>query len=153
MRHGFPRRVWGWKSGFLVLEAGKPEAAGSRLRSPEGKCPADKCLASRGVAGPAGAPGSAPHTPHPEPEAASQQLNSQPAGGALGAGPEGSCLERAASIPAFNFQATETSCCCPRRPHLPCVHTGALPRPKRETPALRGAPTGADTPGYSVTRS
>ena len=47
MRRGFPRRVWGWKSGSLVLEAGKAEAAGSRLRSPEGKCPAGKCLASK----------------------------------------------------------------------------------------------------------
>lgn len=88
MRRGFPRRVWGWKSGFLVLEAGKAE---------EGKCPAGRCLASRGVAGAAGAPGSAPHTPHPEPEAASQQLNPH---GSLWAGR----WEQGLRVPAWSEQ-------------------------------------------------
>ena len=37
MRQGFPRRVWGWGSGSLVLEVGKAEAARSHLQSPGGQ--------------------------------------------------------------------------------------------------------------------
>lgn len=97
MRRGFPRRVWGWKSGSSVLEARKAEAAGSHLRSPEGKCPAGKCPASRGVPVLQEPQALLPTPPHPEPEAASQQLNSH---GSLRVG----CWEQGLRVPARSEQ-------------------------------------------------